>query len=223
MLKILGDRSGYSVIEVLIVAGVISLTAVMSGMLTSKFFMSRAIDDITQNITSTVQVAKMKSARQGVEYRAVFAKCADLDNSDLDCPVCNNYDDYQAGDPTVTFTIERGDSNKGSTTWCVESTQSKKVSNQMDMDLTDMSENDPYRLGFNPSGFVVDSTGTPIVGVETMSIHPSLTADVKRCGSVELSSLGRISVIQGNWDGTICNPIREPISTPPPELFRSLM
>ena len=95
MLKILGDRRGYSVIEVLIVAGVISLTAVMSGMLTSKFFMSRAIDDITQNITSTVQVAKMKSARQGVEYRAVFARCAAPDDSDLDCPICNDYVDYQ--------------------------------------------------------------------------------------------------------------------------------
>jgi len=151
MLKILSDRSGYSVIEVLIVAGVISLTAVMSGMLTSKFFMSRAIDDITQNITSTVQVAKMKSARQGVEYRAVFARCSTpLDTSDPDCPVCNTYDDYVAGDGTMTFTIERGDSNKGSTTWCVESTQTKKITDQMDMNLTGMSENDPYRLGFNP-------------------------------------------------------------------------
>ena len=216
MVKILSDRSGYSVIEVLIVAGVISLTAVMSGMLTSKFFMSRAIDDITQNITSSIQVAKMKSARQGVEYRAVFASCANLNNLDLDCPICNDYVDYQEGDLTMTFTIERGDSNKGSTTWCVESTQSKKISTQMDMNLTGISENDPYRLGFSPRGFVVDSTGTPIVGVETMSIHPSLTADVKRCGSVELSSLGRVSVIHGNWDGTECDAIREPISTPAP-------
>ena len=216
MPKILSDRGGYSVIEALIVAGVISLTAIMSGMLASKFFMSRAIDDITQNITSSIQVAKMKSARQGVEYRAVFASCADPDNTDLDCPVCDDYDDYEEGDQTMTFTIERGDSNKGSTKWCVESTNTKKISDHMDMDMTLMSENDPYRLSFNPSGFVVDSTGTPIAGTETISIHPSAEADVRRCGSVELSSLGRISVIHGNWDGAECDAIREPIPTPPP-------
>lgn len=216
MLRRSRDQLGFSVLEVLIVAGVISLTAVMSGMLTIKFFMSRAIDDIARNFTSTIQVAKMKSARQGVEYRAVFASCTAPNDADPNCPRCNVYVNYETGDKTMTFTVERGDSNKGSTTWCVESTQSKKISNQMELNLTDISENDPYRLGFNPSGFVVDSTGTPIVGVETMSIHPSLTAGVKRCGSVELSSLGRINVIHGNWDGAECDAIREPIATPPP-------
>ena len=212
----LSKENAFSIIEVLMVAGIISLAAVMSGMVASRFFMSRRIDDIARNFTSTIQVAKMKSARNGVEYRAVFASCTNLNTASPNCPICNNYDNYETGDETMTFTIERGDSNTGSNTWCVESTQSKKMSDQMIINMAGMTENDPYQLGFNPRGFVVDSTGTPIEEVQTMSINPSSISHVKRCGNVELSGLGRINVIQGNWDGTACNAIREPISTPPP-------
>jgi len=190
-------RNGYaySLIEVLIVTGVIAMTAVMGGMLASRFATSRSIDDITRNIASNLQVAKLKSIRQGVEYRAVFSSCSDLDGSDPACPVCNTYKKYKTGDDRITIAIERGDSNRGSTLWCIESTFEKRIQESMTLALPSQPSH------FNPNG-----TGN----AGTYRVKPSATSKVKKCGKVVVSPFGRIRIIQGNWNGTDCDPIREP-------------
>ncbi|MGB7293455.1 MAG: hypothetical protein WBD99_14885 [Thermodesulfobacteriota bacterium] len=215
-----------TVIEALIVAGVISLLAGIAGLMVSKFNTSRTINDITRNISATLQMAKLKSARDGVEYRAVFSRCDDgaIDDTDPDCKFCNNYTDFALGDDSLTITLERGNSNRGSDKWCIVSSQTKKMNSNFNLNMTDMGETDPLRCGFGPKGFMVDQNGEPITtdpapdaDQETVSmlLTPTGTSRVNTCGIVELSpSLGRINVVRGNWDGTDCNPIREPSPTP---------
>jgi type II secretory pathway pseudopilin PulG len=214
-----GQR-GMTIIEALVVAGVISLLAAVAGLMVSRFTVSRTINDITRNISSTLQMAKLKSARDGVEYRAVFSQCDDIDDTDPNCKFCNGYTDFVMGDDTLTITLERGNSNRGSDKWCIESSQAKKMSSNFNLNLTDMAETGPYRCGFSPKGFVVDQNGLPITtdpapddDEETVSmlVTPTSTSRVNSCGIVELSPpLARIDVIRGNWDGTDCNPITEP-------------
>jgi Tfp pilus assembly protein FimT len=209
-----------TVIEALIVAGVISLLAGIAGLTVSRFNTSRTINDIARNISSTLQMAKMKSARDGVEYRAVFSRCNDFDDTDPNCKFCNGYTDFALGDDRLTISLERGNSNKGSTKWCIVSSQTKKMNQNFNLNMSDMEETDPLRFGFGPKGFMVDQDGEPVTtdpapdaDLQTVSmlVTPTVTSRVNTCGVVELSpSLGRINVVRGNWDGTDCNPIREP-------------
>lgn len=231
-------QRGMTIIEALIVAGVIALLAGIAGLMVSKFNASRSINDIAREISSTLQMAKMKSARDGVEYRAVFSRCDAVDDTDPDCKFCTGYTDFVLGDDKLTLTLERGNSNKASTKWCIISSQAKKMSANFNLNLSDMAESNqksPYRLGFGPKGFVVQTAGTPAVvdpdgepitidpgpdaDLETVSmlVTPSSTSRVNTCGIVELSlPLGRIDVVRGNWDGTDCRPIREPSPTSTP-------
>ena len=186
----------------------------------SKYTVSRSFDNTMKGMSSTLQMAKMKAARHGVEHRAVFALCTNLNTTDVDCTVCDAYQDFASGDDTITMSMERGDSNRGSTTWCIESTVTKKLSDHMILDMTDILETSPLRLNFSPKGFVVDASGSPMTidpvpdnnnDRFSMSIVPSANAKINRCGIVDLwVPLGRISVLQGNWDGTTCIAIREP-------------
>jgi len=222
----LENKKGFTIMEALVVTGIIALLVSMSGAIVSKYTVSRSFDDTMKGMSSMLQMAKMKAARHGVEYRAVFALCTNLNTTDEDCTVCDAYQDFASGDDTITMSIERGNSNRGSDRWCIESTITKKISNYMDLDMTDIPESVPYRCGFNPNGFVVDENGSPMTidpvpdnnnDRFSMSIVPSANAEVNRCGIVDLwVPLGRISVLQGNWDGTTCEPIREPVATPGP-------
>jgi prepilin-type N-terminal cleavage/methylation domain-containing protein len=217
---------GMTIIEVLVVAGIISLLAGIAGIMVSRFNASRSINDIARNISSTLQMAKMKSARDGVEYRAVFSRCNNVDDGDPDCKVCTSYTDFATGDDTLTVTLERGNSNRGSNKWCIVSSETKKMSNNFNLNMTDMGETDPLRCGFSPKGFMVDQNGEPVTTDPapdadqekvSMLVTPTATSRINTCGIVELSpSFGRIDVVRGNWDGTVCNPIREPSPTAPP-------
>jgi Tfp pilus assembly protein FimT len=210
-----------TVIEALIVAGVISLLAGIAGLTVSRGYTRRTINVSARTISSSLQRAKLKSARDGVEYRAVFSRCDDdVVDPDTGCKVCNDYTDFAAGDDRLTISLERGNSNKGSTKWCIVSSQTKKMTKSFNLNMTDLGETDPRRSAFSPKGFMVDQNGEPVTtdpapdaDQETVSmlLTPTGTSRVNTCGIVELSpSLGRINVVRGNWDGTDCNPIREP-------------
>ena len=211
-------QRGMTVIEALIVVGVVALLAGIAGLMVSRFNTSRTMNDIARNISSTLQMAKMKSARDGVEYRAVFSRCDTVDDDDPDCKVCTSYTDFASVDDTLTITLERGNSNKGSDKWCIVSSQTKKMNQNFNLDLTDMDETDPLRCGFGPRGLMVDEEGEMVTGdTVSMLITPTSTSRVTTCGIVELSPpLGGINVVRGNWDGTDCNPIRDTSPTPTP-------
>jgi prepilin-type N-terminal cleavage/methylation domain-containing protein len=221
------NQKGMTVVEVLIVAGVIGLLAGIAALMVSRFSASRSINDIAREISATLQMAKLKSARDGVEYRAVFSRCDDIDDTDPDCKFCNSYTDFDPSvDDSLTISLERGNSNKGSTKWCIVSSQTKKMNKNYNLNMSDMGETDPLRCGFGPTGFMVDQNGEPVttdpapdadLEKVSMLVTPTSTSRVHSCGMVELSpSLGKIDVVRGNWDGTDCNPIREPSPTSTP-------
>ncbi|MGQ0793628.1 MAG: pilus assembly FimT family protein [Deltaproteobacteria bacterium] len=169
-------RSGFSLIEAIVVTGIISIFVVLAGGLSSKVFSRRSVDNITQNIASTLQLVKLKAARQGVEYQAIFT--------------------YDAVEQTLEIVTERGDSNRGSVDYAEESSHTIKVLKGMNITPAARTFN------FNPNGTLGGASGT-------MRIIPTTEANIKKCGSVVVSPFGRIRVIEGNWDGSNCDAIRD--------------
>jgi len=197
-MRLIEKRDGFSIIEGLLVIGVIGILVAMGGTLAAKFSIRKSVDRITGDISSSLQITKLKAARQGVEYRTLFASCAeDLDTTDPNCFVCPDYTDYSAGDGTLTIIRERGNSNNGTPDngWCVEATTRDEMPSVITLDLATMDD-DPYRYVFNPNGTLGGSSGT-------LKIKPTSAERGKRCGKVVISPFGRIRVIQGNWDETL--------------------
>src|SRR3972149_11315200 len=200
-MRLIEKRDGFSIIEALVVLGVIGILVAMGGSLAANYSIRKSVDRITGDISSSLQIAKLKAARQGVEYRTLFASC-DLDTADPNCFVCPDYTDYIAGDETLTIIRERGNSNIGSTSWCVESNVTGKIPSKITLDLSSLQD-EPMRYSFNPDGTLGAESGT-------VNINP--TSDVKgqRCGRIVVTPFGRIRAIQGNWDAAsdTCKPIR---------------
>jgi Tfp pilus assembly protein FimT len=196
-------------LELIVMVGVMVIIIVIAGSMSARFAQRRSVDNMTRNLSSTLQLAKLNAVRQGVEYRAVLASCSQLDNADPDCPVCDAYDDYAPGDDTVTITIERGDSNRGSTNWCVISMQTRRVQQGMALDLTDIPETAPRRFNFNPNGTLVDQTGAILAQQIDIGVKPAAGTKIRRCGRITVTPLGRIGIVEGNWDqgASECKPI----------------
>ena len=191
-MRLIEKRDGFTIIEALLVLGVIGILVAMGGSLAANYSIRKSVDRITGDISSSLQIAKLKAARQGVEYRTLFASCADdLDTTDPNCTVCPDYTDYIAGDGSLTIIRERGNSNNASTNWCVEATTRDRIPSNITLDLSTMDA-DPYRYVFNPNGTLGGSSGT-------LKIKPTSAVRGKRCGKVVISPFGRIRVIQGNW------------------------
>jgi Tfp pilus assembly protein FimT len=170
-------ETGLTIVEVIIVAGMISLLVVIAGSMTSRFFANRKVDNITRTISSTLQIAKLKSARHGVEYQAVI-----------------NYDN---SNKSLTIAMQIGDSNRGSESYRTETFQELNVLNGVTITPSNKI------INFNPNGTLGGSSGS-------ITIRPIERTKIRRCGRIVVTPFGRIRVLQGNWDGTTCKPIREP-------------
>jgi len=200
-MRLIEETDGFSIVEALLVIGFIVILVAMGGTLGAKFATRRSVDRITGDISSTLQITKLKAARQGVEYRTLFASCADdlvASDPDLKCFKCpdSDYVDYSPGDKTLTIMRERGNSNNGTPDdgWCVETTTRDKMPSVITLDLSTMDPN-PRRYVFNPNGTLGGNSGT-------LKVKPTgLSAENrgKRCGKIVVSPFGRIRVIQGNW------------------------
>ena len=200
-----------------VITVMITLLAIGNSFVNWKAAQRRSVQGVTNNITSMLQTGKMMSARDGVEYRVVFARCANIDETDPDCPKCDEYEEYEAGDDEVSIIMERGDSNIGSTIWCIQSEHSKRF--QSDLDLT-ASENlgqegEPLNFEFVPTGMRRDF-GTDINN-ETLTISPAEDSKIDNCGQISLSPAGGITSTEGRWEDSKCNPILDDdIPTPAP-------
>ena len=196
-MRLIEKRDGFSIIEALLVLGVISILIAMGGSLAVNFSIRKSVDRITGDISSSIQIAKLKAARQGVEYRTLFASCADdLDTTDPNCLVCPDYTDYIAGDESLTIIRERGNSNNASTNWCVEATTRDKMPSVITLDMSSLLTTDPYRYTFNPDGTLDDI----VIGTDDIvDIKPTSAVRGKRCGQIRVELLGRVRFIQGNW------------------------
>jgi len=172
-MTLIHKKDGFTIVEALIVAGVMGLLIAIAGTMVSKYLVSRSFDNAMKDMSSTLQMSKMKAARHGVEYRAVFSRCTNVDETDPDCPVCNTYVDFAIGDDTMTMSIERGNSNRGSDKWCIESTITKKMHSHMDVDMTAITETPPIGLtSILPHLFTL----ALLFGVINMGIGPAMGA-----------------------------------------------
>jgi Tfp pilus assembly protein FimT len=170
-------EDGFNIIEILIVAGMVSMLVVIAGSIGIRFLANRKVDNITRTISSTLQIAKLKSARRGVEYQAVIS--------------------YDNSNESLTIAMQIGDSNRGSDNYTTETSQKLHVSNGITITPSHKIMN------FNPNGTLGGSSGS-------ITIRPSDGTKIRRCGRIVVTPFGRIRVVQGKWDGTACNPIREP-------------
>ena len=213
------SSDGFSIIEALIVITVMmTIIVIGSSNITDKFALRRSVDGVTNNISSMLQLGKLKSVRDGVEYRVVFARCDDIDDSDADCPQCGEYIQYQAGDDEVSLILERGDSNTDSAVWCMQSEHSKRFQSQLSLvasaNLGQVGE--PMNFTFVPTGMRRDFRTD--ANYETLTIRPSDDSKVKNCGQLSVSPTGGITVNEGKWNGSNCVPILDSgsPSTPSP-------
>ena len=208
------QKNGFSIVELLIVTSIAAiLLAASSSYFSSNVALRRSVDDLTANIATTLQLAKLQAGRSGVEFRAVFATC-DTPGGDDECLTCSNYTDFAEGDEVINIIVERGDSNRGSTNWCIQSEQAKEFQSDLDfLDSDNMSE-DPLAVSFLPTGLRGDFRDDQ--AVEVLSLVPIDGAPVDKCGVVQVTAMGGITVIHGRWDGTDCNPILDAPPTPGP-------
>jgi len=69
-MKIFKKKKGFTVIEVLVAAGIIAILVIMAGALSSKFALRRSVDQVAFKITSSLNLVKLQAARNGVQYQA---------------------------------------------------------------------------------------------------------------------------------------------------------
>ncbi|NIP31750.1 MAG: prepilin-type N-terminal cleavage/methylation domain-containing protein [Candidatus Dadabacteria bacterium] len=174
------DNKGFNIIEVLLVATVISILVIMTGSISSKFVDRRSVDRLTNEISSNLNLAKLQSARHGVEYETVLT--IDSDNKKLN------------------IKTRRGSSNTG--TDFTDSGQFEETSNvdfKMMKDYTIIpSDDSTINIQFNPNG---RSTSLSI------TLKPAGTdSNVRKCGRIVVSPFGRIRARIGNWDFEESNP-----------------
>jgi len=216
-MKLNRNTRGFSMIEILVVIAVMgTVLAIGTSYITGKSAQRRSVDGVTNNISSMLQLGKLKAVRDGVEYRAVIARCDDIDDSDAGCPQCDEYIEYAAGDDEVSLILERGDSNVGSTVWCMQSEHSKRF--QSDLTLV-ASENigqagEPLNFTFVPTGMRRDF-GTD-AGNETLTIRPANDSKVENCGRLSVTPTGGITATEGKWNGSDCIPILDSGASPTP-------
>ena len=212
------SNAGLTIIEILIVVAIIGVVmSIGATIITGSSVFRRNVDDITNIIGTNLNYTKLLSARDGTEYRLVFAECTDTDDTDPDCIECEtaaDYDDYVAGDENLNLIVERGDSNTGSTTWCIQNTYSKKLQSPVDLSMTANIAAGPLNISFSPNGLRSDYRND--TSAETVVIIPAADATVDKCGQVSVNPLGSITAVQGRWDGTDCIAILDPQPTPGP-------
>jgi len=69
-MKIYERENGFSMVEILVVMSVMVIVlALGSSFLSGMSVLRRSVDETTNNISSLLQIGKLRSARDGVEYR----------------------------------------------------------------------------------------------------------------------------------------------------------
>jgi len=176
------SQRGFTLIELLTILGVVSILIVMAGSFASQFFQRRDIDQLTNAVSSDLQLTKLKAARDGVEYRFSVNLSSDGD--------------------MLEITRERGNSNSLSTNWTEISSQEVSVENYVDITIVPSNP-----IVIKPDGSL---TITPSSFTETSClIRPKDGSEYNRCGQVSITRLGHLNIIKGNWDGSDCNQIKD--------------
>lgn len=181
-------RDGFTLIELLVVIGVMGILLALGGTLAGSFAKRHSTDNITRTISSSLQLVKLKSARQGVDYLAQLT--------------------FDSSMNTLTIATQRGNTNRGnsSCTTCYSTETSETISvKNAAITINPGSQT----FDFDPNGTVVDSNGNVQSQPIIVMIQPTDGGNGKRCGTVTVLPIGRISVIEGNWNSSSssCSPV----------------
>jgi prepilin-type N-terminal cleavage/methylation domain-containing protein len=128
-------RDGFTLVELLVVIGVAGVLLAIGGTLATKFVARHSTDNVTRTISSTLQLMKLKAAREGVEYQAILT--------------------FDSSKNTLTIVTQKGNSNRGSTNYTDEASQ---IINLSDSKVTINPANKTYN--FNPDGTLGGASGT---------------------------------------------------------------
>jgi len=71
-MKKFNNHHGFTIIEVLVVTGIMVILIVIGGGISSNFGLRRSVDDIANKITSELNLIKLQAARDGVQYRSTL-------------------------------------------------------------------------------------------------------------------------------------------------------
>lgn len=171
-MNIFKNKKGFTVIEALVVAGVIAVIVVMAGSLSSKFIVRRSVDDLAHRITSTFNLVRLQASRNGVEYQAIL--------------------DYDEDENKLTIQTKRGDSNRFSDFDSISPISTQSISVMTDYEII-LSSADTVE--FNPNQTV---GGAGSIEIRPKSAESYVT----KCGRIVINPFGRIRTVIGRWNFT---------------------
>jgi len=167
----LKNKKGFTIIELLIVITMIGILIVLAGSLSSKFAARRNIDYMAHKVSSYLNLVKIQSTRNGVEYRTVF--------------------NFNVAGSYMSFITERGDSNRNSSNWI--ETASETLGMSTDYDIIPAASDIIFR--FTPTSSITNNNE------QILTIKPSNEdSKIDRCAIIGVSNFGRIRTIMGRWD-----------------------
>jgi len=167
----LRDKKGFTIIESLIVVALIAVLLILGGNLSGKFASRRNMDNMAHKVASYLNLIKIQSSRNGVEYRTVL-----------------NFNDETS---IMSFKTERGDSNRNSLNW-VE-TASETLGMVADYSIIPSASDVIFR--FTPTSSPTNNNE------QILTIKPtSEDSKIDKCAVIGVSNFGRIRTIIGRWD-----------------------
>lgn len=174
---IIKKKNGYTVVELVFVVGVMALLIAIGGTFSTKIFARRSVDNISNSITSQLNLIKLQSSREGVEFQATLT--------------------YTPANPSTNpnnnleIVATRGDSARNANFNVLN-----EVSN------VDFRILDEYTITPANSTITFSPTGNLNAGI-TISLIPNVPeadAIIRKCGIINVNNLGRISTTIGRWD-----------------------
>jgi len=179
---------GFTIIEILVVVGIMAILIVVGGGLSSTFALRRNVDDIANKITSELNLIKLQAARDGVQYRSTL-----------------NYSVVDGTARFVSLESKRGDSNRTSAFNVLDPISTKSYQIMSDY----MMDQEEYIIDFNPNGTAVQAQNIVLRPVDEEST-------VSKCATIQVTQFGIIRTLIGRWDfdTNVCNPIYDKQEVP---------
>lgn len=183
MFKSKYKNNGYSIIELVVIIGIISAIFAITGNISSKLFLRRSVENIVFQIGSLLNQSKLQAARQGVEYQVTL-----------------NYDNINS---ILNVSTERGDSNINSINYQTIRTQQISIPENYIINLPRMRTT--HSFNFNPNNTLGGASGSILIRPE------SVPTNISKCGRIIISPFGRIRTVIGRWnfDSNLCIGIKE--------------